>query len=148
MPYELFLTTKQTTKTRNAFANNISTDIKLRKAQISKIIQSGGSFSSWLGNVGKKALANIATPLVGDNLPGLESNLASNVINKFERKIIGKGTASARKGFTFFISNEDGNYFIKSIKSLEDSDVLIDEVTETLKHEIKKNKKGDFLELC
>ena len=34
---ELILTTAQTTKIRNAFANNISRDIKLSKAQISKI---------------------------------------------------------------------------------------------------------------
>ena len=47
LPYELFLTTRQTTKMRNAFANNMPTDIKLSKAQISKIIQSGGSFGSW-----------------------------------------------------------------------------------------------------
>ena len=45
-PHELFLTTTQTTKLRNAFAYNMSTDIKLSKAQISKIIQSGGSFGS------------------------------------------------------------------------------------------------------
>ena len=41
LPHELFLTTGQTTKLRNAFANNRSTDIKLSRAQISKIIQSG-----------------------------------------------------------------------------------------------------------
>ena len=35
---------------------------------------------------------------------------------------------------------------IKIIKSLEDSGVLIDVVTETVKHEIKK-KKAVFLEL-
>ena len=29
----------------------MSTDVKLSKAQISKIIQSGGSFVSWLGNL-------------------------------------------------------------------------------------------------
>ena len=52
MPHELFLTTSQTTKIRSAFANNMSTDIKLSKAQISKIIQSGRSFGSWLANVG------------------------------------------------------------------------------------------------
>ena len=34
-------TTRQTTKTRNTFANNLSTDIKLNRPQISKIIQSG-----------------------------------------------------------------------------------------------------------
>ena len=70
MPHELFLTTRQTTKIRNAFANNMSTDIKLSKAEISKIIQSGGSLVSWLGNLGKKALTNIAILLARDNLPG------------------------------------------------------------------------------
>ena len=39
--HELFLTKRQATKTRNAFANNMSTDMKLTKAQISKTIQSG-----------------------------------------------------------------------------------------------------------
>ena len=42
----------------------MSTDIKFGKAHISKIIQSGGSFGSWLGNLGKKALANIAIPIL------------------------------------------------------------------------------------
>ena len=53
LPHELFLTTRQTNEIGNAFANNMSTYIKLSKAQISKIIQSGGPFSSWLGNLGK-----------------------------------------------------------------------------------------------
>ena len=38
LPHELLLTTRQTTKLRNAIENNMSTDIKLSKAQISKII--------------------------------------------------------------------------------------------------------------
>ena len=42
LPHELLLTARQKTKLRNAFNNNISADIKLSKAQISKIIQSGG----------------------------------------------------------------------------------------------------------
>ena len=49
----------------------MSTNVKLSKAQISKIIQSCGSFGSWLGNLGKKALKYIAFPLARDNLPGL-----------------------------------------------------------------------------
>ena len=53
LSHELFLTTRQTAKTRNAFVNNMSTDIKLSKAQVSKIIQSGGSFGSWLGSTKK-----------------------------------------------------------------------------------------------
>ena len=36
LPHELFLTTRQKTKIRNAFANNMSTDMKLSKAQLSK----------------------------------------------------------------------------------------------------------------
>ena len=53
LPHELFLTTRQTTKIINSFVNNMSTDIKLSKVQISKITQSGRSFGSWLGNLGK-----------------------------------------------------------------------------------------------
>ena len=112
LPHELFLTTRQTTKIRNGSANNMSIEIKLNKAQISKIIQSGGSFGSWLGNLGKKALTNIAIPLARDNLPGLVSNLTSNAINKFERSR--KGAVRAREGFSLFISNEDMNNIIKS----------------------------------
>ena len=35
LPHELLLSTRQTTKLRNAIENNMSTDIKLSKAQIS-----------------------------------------------------------------------------------------------------------------
>ena len=63
----------------------MSTDIKLSKAQISKIIQSVGFFAYWLGNLGKKTLANVAIPLARDSLPVLVSNLASIAINKFEK---------------------------------------------------------------
>ena len=38
---ELLLTTRQNTKLRNAINNNSATDIKLSKAQIKKLIQSG-----------------------------------------------------------------------------------------------------------
>ena len=40
--HELLLTTRQKTKLRNVFDNNMSTDTKLSEAQISRIIQSGG----------------------------------------------------------------------------------------------------------
>ena len=77
LPHELFLTPRKTTKIRNAFANNMSADVKLSKVQIFKIIQSGGSFGSWLANLGKKALTNVAIPLARYNLPGLVNNLIS-----------------------------------------------------------------------
>ena len=57
-PHELSLTTRQKAHLRKAFNNNVSTDIKLAKAQISKIIQSGqflGSLSKLTGLLMKVA---------------------------------------------------------------------------------------------
>ena len=51
VPHKLLLTTRQKTKLRNAFNNNMSTDLKLSKAQISKIIQSGGFLGSLLSKL-------------------------------------------------------------------------------------------------
>ena len=51
LPHELLLTTRQRTKLRNAFNNNMSTDLKLSRAQISKIIQSGGFLGSLLSKL-------------------------------------------------------------------------------------------------
>ena len=62
LPHELLLTTRQKTKLRNDFNNNISTDLKLSKAQISKIIQSGGFLGSLLSNLAGP-LMKVAIPL-------------------------------------------------------------------------------------
>ena len=51
LPHELLLTTRQKAKVRNAFNNNRSTDFKLSKAQVSKIIQSGGFLASLLSKL-------------------------------------------------------------------------------------------------
>ena len=55
-PHELLLTTRQDTKLRNAVNNNSATDIKLSKARIKKIIQSGGFLV--------KLLSKLAGPLM------------------------------------------------------------------------------------
>ena len=101
MPQELFLTTSQTTIIRNVLAKNISTDINLSKAQISKIIHSDGSFVSWLDNLGNQALTNTAITLARDNLPELISNLASNAIKKVDRKLSGKGAWEQAKDLRY-----------------------------------------------
>ena len=59
------------------------------------MIQSGGSFASRLGNLGKKTVANVPIPFARDNLSGLVSNIISNAMNKSERKISGKGAVRA-----------------------------------------------------
>ena len=41
-PHKLLLTNRKVANLRKAFANNLSTDIKLLKTQLSKMIQSGG----------------------------------------------------------------------------------------------------------
>ena len=68
LPHELLLTTRQRTMLRNAFNNNMSCDIKLSKAQISKIIQSGG----FLGSL----LSKLAGPLMKVAIPLAKSVLA------------------------------------------------------------------------
>ena len=59
LPHEFLLTTRQITKLRNAIENNMSIDIKLTKAQISKIIQSGGFLGKIFG-----PLLKIGLPLL------------------------------------------------------------------------------------
>ena len=81
-------------------------------------------------------------PLARDNLHRLVSNVTSNAINKLKRKRSGKGAVRVAKRFTSFIWNEDMNGNIKIIKSLEDPVLLIDEVTETVKHGIKIQQWG------
>ena len=51
LPYELLLTPRQKRKLRNAFNNNMSTDLKLSSYQISKINQSGGFLGSLLSKL-------------------------------------------------------------------------------------------------
>ena len=67
MSHELFLTTRQKSKIRNAFDNNLLTDIKLGKVQLSKIIQSGGFLRKTLGNMmsdlGRNTLLDLAVSL-------------------------------------------------------------------------------------
>ena len=66
LPHELLLTTRQKTKIRNAFNNNMSADLKLSKAQINKIIQSGGFLSRLLGpllKTGLPLIKNVIKPL-------------------------------------------------------------------------------------
>ena len=133
LPDGLFLTSRQTTKIRNAFANNMSTDKKPSKAQISKIVQSGDSFGSWLANLEKKTTNKCCYSLSQRHFTW--SSTQFNIeCNKFDRKISGEGAVRAGKVFDLFISNEDMNDFIKMIKSLEDSGLLIDGVTETVKY--------------
>ena len=79
LPHELLLTRTQKSKLRNAFNSNISTDIKLSKAQISKIIQSGG-FSGSLLNKLTVPLMKVAFLLAKNILGPLGITAAASAI--------------------------------------------------------------------
>ena len=55
-PHKLLLTNRQVLNLRKAFANDLSTYIKLRKTQLSKMIQSGGFLGPLLGPLLKTGL--------------------------------------------------------------------------------------------
>ena len=61
-----------------------------------------------------------------------------------KEKFIRKGAVRVGKGFTLFIWNGDMSHVFKILKSLGDLNVLIDGITGTAKHKIKKQK-GEFL---
>ena len=65
-PHKLILTNRQVANLRKAFADKSSTDIKLSKTQISKMIQSGGFLGRLFGPLLKTGLPlmnNVIKPL-------------------------------------------------------------------------------------
>ena len=64
--HKLLLTSRQVANLGKAFANYLSTDIKLSKSQLSKIIQSGGFLARLLGSllkIGLPLIENVIKPL-------------------------------------------------------------------------------------
>ena len=132
LPHELLLTARQKTKLRNAFNNNMSTDLKLSKAQISKIIQSGGFLGSLLSKLAGP-LMKVAIPLPKNVLAPVGVTAAASAIDAvIEKKIHSSGTT------TLIISNEEMNDVMKIVQSLEDSITLVKGVAQTIKNETKE----------
>ena len=132
LPRELLLTTRQTTKLRNAIENNMLTDIKFSKAQISKIIQSGGFLGSLLSKIAG-SLMKVAVPLAKNILAPLGITAAASAIDAgIQKKIHSSGAAN------LIISNEEMNNIMKIVQRLEDSKILLKGVTKTIKNETKE----------
>ena len=144
LPHELLLTTRQKTKIRNAFNNNTSTDIKFSKAQINKIIQSGGFLGRLLGpllKTGLPLIKNVIKPLAKSILIPLGLTAAPSAADAgILKKIIGSGNTTLK------ISNEEINNVIKIVQALEDSSILLKGVTDTVTNETKEQK-GGFLSM-
>ena len=127
-------------KLRNAFNNNMSTDLKLSKAQISKIIQSGGFLGSLLSKLAGP-LMKVAIPLAKNVLAPLGITAAASAIDAgIQKKIHGSGTT------TLIIPNEEMNDIMKIVQVLEDSNILLKGVNKTIKNETKEPK-GGFLSI-
>ena len=111
---------------------------------MSKMIQSDGFICNKLGNLGKNVIIELAIILAKNKL-GLVNRLASlHAKIKVESNIGRKGVLRAGKVFTLFISNGILNEIIKTIKLLEDSNVLIDGLTKKVRYKVKK-REGWFL---
>ena len=79
-PHKLLLTNRQVANLRKAFANYLSTDIKLSKTQISKMIQSGGFLSRLLGpllKTGLPLMKSVIKPLAKKYLNFIRINCCS-----------------------------------------------------------------------
>ena len=133
------LTTRQNTKLRNALNNNSATDIKLSKAQIKKLIQSGGFLGKLLSKLAGP-LMKVAMPLAKNVLAPLGLTAAMSAIDgSIQKKIHGLG-------IKLIIEEEDMQDIIKIIKELENSDILLKGVSKTIENEIKEQR-GGFLSM-
>ena len=141
LPHELLLTTRQKTEIRNAFNNNMSTDLKISKAQINKMIQSGGFLSKLLGpllKTGLQSIKNVIKPLAKSVLIPLELTAAASAADaRIHIKILGSGNT------TLVISNKEMNDIMKIVQALLDSNVLLKGVTKAIENETTEEKE-DF----
>ena len=152
-PHQLLLTNRQAANICKAFTSNLSTNIKLSKTQLSKMIHSGGFLCRLLGpllKTGLPLISNIIKPLAKSVLiPSGLTAAASAADAGIHKKILGSGNncpSSSASHIALIISNDEINDIIKIVKSLEDSGLLLKEVTETLQNEVKE-KKGGFLNM-
>ena len=129
-PHKLLLTNRQVSNLCKAFANHSSTDIKLSKTQLSKMIQSGGFLGRLLGpliKTGLRLIKNVIKPLARSVLIPLGLTAAASAADAgIHKKILGSGNA------TLIISNDEIHDIIKTIKSLEDFGLILKGVTETV----------------
>ena len=138
--HKLLLTNRQVANLRKAFVDKSSTDIKLSKNQVSKLIQSRGF------------LGRLLCPLLKTGLP-----LIKKVIKSLVKSVLMPlGVTAAAAGIhnkllrsgrtTLIISNDQMKDFIKKVKSLEDSCLLLEGVSQAIQNEAKE-KRGGFLSM-
>ena len=137
--HELLLTTRQNTKLRNAINNNLATDIKLSKAQIKTLIQSGGFLVKLLSKLAGP-LMKVAMPFAKNVLAPLGLTAATSATDgSIQKKINGSGVK-------LIIEQEDMKDIMKIIEALENSGILLKGVTKKIENETKEQR-GGFLSM-
>ena len=93
--HKLLLTNRQVANLRKAFANNLSTDIKLSKTQLSNMIQSEGFLGRLLGpllKTGLPLIKNVIKPLAKSVLIPLGLTAAASAADAgIHKKVLGFG---------------------------------------------------------
>ena len=124
----------------NAISNNMATDLKLSKAQIKKMIQSGGFLGILLSKLAG-TLMKVTMPLAKNVLVPLGLTAAMSAIDgSIQKKIHGSGATK------LIIENEDMNDIMKIIEALENSGILLKGESKTIENETKEQK-GGFLSM-
>ena len=146
-PHELFLTNRYVSNLRKAFAKNTSTDIKLSKTQLSKMIQSGGFLGRLSGpllRTGLPSMKSVIKPLAKSVLLPLGLKAAASAADAgIHKNILGSGH---NNNTTLIISNDEMDDILKIVKSLENSGVLLKGVSKTIQNEVKEQR-GGFLSM-
>ena len=138
LPHELLLETRQKTKLRNAFNNNMSSNLKLSNVQISQMIQSGGFLRSFLSKL-SVPLMKVVIPLAKHVLAPIGITAAASAIYAgIQKKLHGSGTT------TLIISSKEMNNLMKIVQALEDFDILLEGASKIIKKETKEQN-GAFL---
>ena len=129
-------TNRQVANLWKAFANYLSTDIKLSKTQLSRMIQSEGFLGRLLNlllKTGLPLMKNVIQPLAKSVLIPLGLPAAASAADAgIHKKILCSGVA------TLIVSNEEMEDIMKIVKSLEDSGLLLKGVSETIQNETKE----------
>ena len=145
-PHKLFLTNRQVANLHKAFTNHTSTDIKLSKTQLSKMMHLGGFLGRFLGpflKTGLPLMKIVIQPLAKSFLIPLGLTPGASAADAgIHKKLLGSGHNT-----TLIISNDEMKDILKLVKSLEDSGLLLEGVTETIKNEAKEQKVGFLIML-
>ena len=113
----------------------MATDIKLSKAQIKKLIQSGGFLGKLLSKLAGP-LMKVALPLAKNVLAPLGLTAAMSTIDgSIQKKIHGSG-------IKLIIEQEDMKEIMKIIEALENSGILLKGVCKKIENETKEQRGG------